>query len=81
MSAEWERITEGHRLPRHEELVGDGNANLLEGTTGGFSNADGYGPYTLAPGDSIRNAAPSRRIEPESNPRPNLHSDFRMGER
>lgn len=23
------------------------------GTPGGFSNADGYGPYTLAPGDSV----------------------------
>ncbi|MCA9742201.1 fibronectin [candidate division KSB1 bacterium] len=54
MSEEWAWITRGHRLPRHDEVVGEGFPDLFEGTPGGFSNMNGYGPYTLAPGDSIR---------------------------
>ncbi|OQX95684.1 hypothetical protein B6I21_04130, partial [candidate division KSB1 bacterium 4572_119] len=54
MAEEWKWITKGHRLPRHDEYVGDGFPNLLEGTPGGFSNTNGYGPYTLEPGDSVR---------------------------
>ncbi len=54
MVEEWEWITRGHRLPRHIELVGDGFPDQLEGTPGGFSNMNGYGPYTLDPGNSIR---------------------------
>ena len=54
MSEEWKWITKGHRLPRHAELVGDGFPDQLEGTPGGFSNMNGYGPYTLGPGDSVR---------------------------
>lgn len=54
MTDEWKWITKGHRLPRHDEVVGDGFPDQLEGTPGGFSNCNGYGPYTLAPGDSIR---------------------------
>ncbi|NIR52186.1 fibronectin [candidate division KSB1 bacterium] len=54
MDEEWEWMTRGHRLPRHDEVVGDGFPDQLEQTPGGFSNTNGYGPYTLAPGDSIR---------------------------
>ncbi|UCE08244.1 MAG: hypothetical protein JSW07_09575, partial [bacterium] len=54
MSDEWKWISRGHRLPRHDELVGDGFPDQIEGTPGGFSNMNGYGPYTLGPGDSIR---------------------------
>lgn len=54
MAEEWKWITKGHRLPRHVELVGDGFPDQLEGTPGGFSNTNGYGPYNLAFGDSIR---------------------------
>lgn len=54
MEEEWEWIVTGHRLPRHEDVVGDGFPDLLEGTPGGFSNMNGYGPYTLEPGDSVR---------------------------
>ncbi|MDW7682122.1 MAG: fibronectin, partial [bacterium] len=54
MSEEWKWVTRGHRLPRHDELVGNGFPDQLEGTPGGFSNMNGYGPYTLGPGDSIR---------------------------
>lgn len=50
----------GHMSPRHADLVepsGDfalqrTNPNL--GNTGGFSFNNGYGPYTLGPGESIR---------------------------
>ncbi len=54
MSEEWGWTTRGHRLPRHAELVGDGFPDQLEGTPGGFSNVNAYGPYSLGPGDSIR---------------------------
>ncbi|HNR66402.1 MAG TPA: hypothetical protein PKN04_03390 [bacterium] len=53
MRLEWQWITRGHRKPRHYEQVGSGYPDKLEGTPGGFSNCIGYGPYTLAPGDSI----------------------------
>jgi len=49
----------GHKYPRHawatepggkfSEPTGDPALN----TPGGFSNCDGYGPYTLAPGQSV----------------------------
>ncbi len=54
MSEEWKWISKGHRLPRHDELVGTGFPDQVEGTPGGFSNMNGYGPYTLRPGESIR---------------------------
>ncbi|OQX85665.1 hypothetical protein B6D60_07480 [candidate division KSB1 bacterium 4484_87] len=54
MADEWKWITRGHRLPRHDEYVGDGFPDQLEGTPGGFSNMNGYGPYQLGPGDSVR---------------------------
>jgi len=54
MAEEWDWMTRGHRLPRHDEAVGDGFPDQFEMTPGGFSNMNGYGPYTLAPGDSIR---------------------------
>jgi len=53
MSAEWQWITRGHRLPRFDQAVGNGYPDQLEGTPGGFSAMNGYGPYTLNPGDSV----------------------------
>jgi hypothetical protein len=53
MTAEYAWIARGHRLPRHDEVVGDGFPNQLESTPGGFMNCNGYGPYTLRPGESI----------------------------
>lgn len=60
MKSEYGWITRGHS-PRHAEVVEPtGLSGFLSptkdpslGTPGGFSNANGYGPYTLAPGDSI----------------------------
>jgi len=53
-------ISKGHKKPRHADQVeptgsfDDEKGDPSLGTPGGFSNANGYGPYTLAPGDSIR---------------------------
>ena len=54
-------MTRGHRSPRHAYVVEPtGLPGFLEptndpalGTPGGFSFTNGYGPYTLAPGDSV----------------------------
>ncbi|MDW7679111.1 MAG: hypothetical protein SCK70_00985, partial [bacterium] len=53
MAAEYEIMTRGHAELSHAEAVGDGNANEFGDTPGGYSQAQGFGPYTLAPGDSI----------------------------
>ncbi|GMQ81368.1 MAG: hypothetical protein BMS9Abin05_0799 [Rhodothermia bacterium] len=62
MESEYALMTSGHKAPRHADVVEPsgmdgflnptGNPSL--GTPGGFSNANGYGPYTLGPGESIR---------------------------
>ncbi|MDH3253217.1 MAG: hypothetical protein OEM41_10525, partial [Ignavibacteria bacterium] len=52
-------IQRGHKSPRHADAVEpQGKFNEPTGdpalnTPGGYSNCDGYGPYTLAPGQSI----------------------------
>lgn len=61
MESEYGWITRGHISPRHADVVEPtGLPGYLQptgdpslSTPGGFSNANGYGPYTLAPGDSI----------------------------
>jgi len=62
MEVEYEVMSAGHKEPRHADVVEpSGLAGFLDpvgdpslGTPGGFSNANGYGPYTMAPGESIR---------------------------
>jgi hypothetical protein len=62
MEEEYAVITTGHKAPRHADAVEPtGLPGFLQptadpsfGTPGGYSNANGYGPYTLAPGQSIR---------------------------
>jgi len=62
MEVEYEVMSAGHKEPRHVDVVEpSGMAGFLDpvgdpslGTPGGFSNANGYGPYTMAPGESIR---------------------------
>ena len=62
MDVEYGVITSGHRSPRHADVVEpSGMDGFLSptgdpslGTPGGFSNANGYGPYTLGPGESVR---------------------------
>lgn len=59
MTLEYAWMSRGHRAPRHADVV-EPSGNFRSptgdpalGTPGGFSNHNGYGPYTLAPGDSI----------------------------
>ena len=62
MEAEYGVMSAGHKSPRHADVVEPGGlpgflapvGDPSLGTPGGFSNANGYGPYTLAPGESIR---------------------------
>lgn len=62
MEVEYSVMSAGHKSPRHADVVEpSGMPGFLNpigdpslGTPGGFSNANGYGPYTLAPGESIR---------------------------
>lgn len=60
MLAEYAWMSKGHANPRHAEKADpDGNYATTAGvdpalkTPGGYSFANGYGPYTLAPGDSV----------------------------
>ncbi|MFH0992476.1 MAG: hypothetical protein V1799_20950 [bacterium] len=61
MDQEYAKMTEGHQ-PRHAWLVEPQGkftqqtvqSNIGVGAPGGFSSGMGYGPYTLAPGQSIK---------------------------
>ncbi|MDZ7263051.1 MAG: fibronectin [candidate division KSB1 bacterium] len=53
MAEEYAAMTAGHPPVMHADAVGDGFADVWGGTPGGFSHCLGFGPYTLAPGDSI----------------------------
>ena len=60
MESEYGWMSKGHMSPRHADVV-EPEGNFIEptgdpalGTPGGFSACNGYGPYTLGPGDSIR---------------------------
>ncbi len=59
MTLEYELMASGHISPRHADRV-EPSGNFAEptgdpslGTTGGFSSCNGYGPYTLRPGESV----------------------------
>lgn len=62
MTAEYEWMSKGHKSPRHAyQVEPSGLPGFLQptndpalGQSGGFSFTNGYGPYTLAPGDSIK---------------------------
>lgn len=62
MENEYAIMSSGHRTPSHAYVVEpsgmegwiDPSADPSLGTPGGFSAATGYGPYTLAPGESVR---------------------------
>ncbi|NOZ75558.1 MAG: hypothetical protein GXO90_09345 [FCB group bacterium] len=53
MADEYALMTSGHPSLSQAEEVGSGNADQFGPTGGGYSQGRGYGPYTLAPGDSI----------------------------
>lgn len=62
MTVEYNIISGGHKSPRHAYAVEpSGEPGFLSptgdpslGNSGGFSFGNGYGPYTLAPGESVR---------------------------
>ncbi len=60
MESEYGWMSKGHMSPRHCDKVepsGDFAAPTGDpalGTPGGFSACNGYGPYTLRPGESVR---------------------------
>ncbi len=54
MTQQYNFMSQGHPPQSHAEAVGDGFANQFLQTAGGFSQSHGYGPYSLAVGDSIR---------------------------
>jgi hypothetical protein len=53
MIQEFLAISAGHPTQTHSQAVGDGFADLFGGTSAGYSHGQGFGPYTLQPGDSI----------------------------
>lgn len=60
MSQEYAWMSTGHMAPRHADKV-EPQGKFTEptgdpalGTPGGFSAMNGYGPYTLKPGESVR---------------------------
>jgi len=62
MTQEYAWLTRGHKSPRHANVVEPTDypgfiaptGDPALGTPGGFTICNGYGPYTLAPGDSIK---------------------------
>jgi hypothetical protein len=53
MTARYRVMSAGHPDQTHADQVGDGFADLWGSDPGGYSQGQGFGPYTLAPGDSI----------------------------
>jgi hypothetical protein len=54
MTQQYNFMASGHPPLTHADAVGDGFPNEFLNTAGGFSQAQGFGPYTMEPGDSIR---------------------------
>lgn len=54
MTRQYEIMSSGHPEKTHAEEVGDGAADSYGNDAGGYSQGQSFGPYTMAPGDSIR---------------------------
>ncbi|MEM1117134.1 MAG: hypothetical protein AAGJ11_11555, partial [Bacteroidota bacterium] len=62
MQTEYDIMTRGNQSPRHALAVEptglpgflNPTGDPSQGNSGGYSFANGYGPYTLAPGESVR---------------------------
>ncbi len=60
MAGEYTWMSKGHKSPRHANAVeptgkfSEPSGDPSLGTSGGFSAVNGYGPYTLSPGESLR---------------------------
>jgi hypothetical protein len=53
MQRKYAFMSAGHPKPTHAEAVGANYANLFGSDDGGYMPSQGYGPYTLAPGESV----------------------------
>jgi hypothetical protein len=53
LAARYRVVAAGHPAQTHADQVGDGFADQWGSDPGGYSQGQGFGPYTLAPGDSI----------------------------
>ena len=53
MSNKYGVMTRGHANPTQANSIGNGFADQFGADAGGFAQGQGFGPYTLAPGDSI----------------------------
>jgi hypothetical protein len=53
MDGQYKLMTRGHVLPRHADLLTPTNGDPALGTSGGQSATMGYGPYTIAPSESL----------------------------
>ena len=63
MTEQYRWMSSGHMSPRHADVVypdgdyakpkAEANVDPALSTPGGFSACDGYGPYTLGPGESV----------------------------
>ncbi|MGH7596747.1 MAG: hypothetical protein ACREOI_10365 [bacterium] len=54
MTRKYEAMSRGHAPVTHADLVGENFADAVGNDAGGYAQGEGYGPYTLAPGDSVR---------------------------
>jgi hypothetical protein len=54
MQRKYDVMRAGHPAQTQADQVGNGPADTWGTNPGGVMQAEGYGPYTLAPGDSIR---------------------------
>ena len=54
MQQEYHFMASGHPPLSHAEAVGTGFPNEFLNTAGGFSQSQGFGPYTIPSGDSVR---------------------------
>jgi len=54
MDARYALMAAGHPGKTHADEVGDGFADQWGTDPGGYTHGQGFGPYTLEPGDSIR---------------------------
>ncbi len=54
MTQQYSFMASGHPDITHAQAVGDGFANQFLQTAGGYSSTHGFGPYTMAVGDSIK---------------------------
>jgi hypothetical protein len=60
MQQRYDAMKEGHPAKQHDEVIGEDypqnyeNVDPMRNIGGGTAQGQGFGPYTLAPGDSVR---------------------------